>query len=346
MQAMSRGKKPIEEQQHKELERCLKFGEVRPAIHADYRGYKVVAVGNEVHWSKHWRTFPDSLQDYIKSVVTPEWGKAELAKPFDDRHQIMKWYDAMCRYQQKQKPGPDGLYGTIPNGLWRAYLLLSHDLYTLRHHSALQTAVVARLKHKDQFQGARHELFAAATCIRAGYDIEYEDEGDNSRRHPELIAKHRATGQQIAVEAKSRHRPGVLGFAGPRQPTEPVLAGIERLLTDALAKPASYPYVIFFDLNLPPSEGHLFTKPWCKEVLDSTTEIADQSGENDPFSLIVFSSFPDHYGEDDSPAPVGDVLSVLGRNPKNAPSHPKAIMAIHEAANKFGVIPTTFDEAG
>jgi hypothetical protein len=329
-----------------EQERRAKFGEVRPVVHADHKGYKFVGVGSELLYSKQWRTFPDFLADYIKRVLTPEWGKAELTKPFDERHVIMKWYDGMCRYQQKQERGPDGLFGTVPNGAMRACLLLAYDLYALQHHSKLQVAVVKRLKNKDQFQGARHELFAAATCIRAGYDIEYEDEGDSSRKHPELIAKHRASGQQVAVEAKSRHRPGVLGYPGQPEPTETLRAGIERLLKDALAKPIAHPYVIFFDLNLPPSSGHVFQAPWFEEVGDSVAKIGDARGGNDPFSLIVFSNQPDHYIDANLPSPGGTILSVIGRSPRVATTHPEAIAAIHEAANKFGVIPNSFEEAG
>lgn len=326
-------------------ERRAKFGDVRPVIQADHKGYKFVAVGSDLLYSKQWRTFPDFLDDYIKRVLTPAWGKAEIAKPFDERHVIMKWYDGMCHYQQKQQRGPDGLYGAVPNGPWRAYMLLAYDLYALQHHSNLQAAVVKRLKRPDQFQGARHELFAAATCIRAGYEIEYEDETDGSRRHPELIAIHRATGQKIAVEAKSRHRPGVLGHPGQPQSVETLRAGVERLLKDALAKPVLHPYVIFFDLNLPPFAGHAFHAPWFEEVGDSVAKIGDAHGGNDPFNLIVFSNQPDHYLDTEIPSPGGTILSVVGRNPRIAATNQEAIAAIHEAAQKFGRIPNSFEEA-
>lgn len=327
-----------------ERERRARFGEFRPVIQTDHKGYKFVAVGSELLYSKQWRTFPDFLADYIKHVLSPAWGKAELAKPLDARHEIMKWYDGMCRYQQKQQFGADGLYGTAPNGAMRAYLLLAYDLYALQHHSKLQAGVVKRLKHKDQFQGARHELFAAATCVRAGYDIEYEDEGDGSRQHPELIATHRATGQMVAMEAKSRHRPGILGRPGEPQPAKSLRAGIERLLRDALAKPVSHPYVIFFDLNLPPSSGHVFRAQWFEEVGDSVAKIGDSHGAGDSFNLIVFSNQPDHYLDSEIPSPGGTILSVVGRDPRVPTAHPEAITVIHDAAQKFGNIPNSLEE--
>ncbi len=294
-----------------------KFGHVRAAIHADYRGYKVVAIGDQVLFSRAWRTFPDFLADYIKRVLDPAWGKSEIAKPFAQRHPIMQWYDGMCRFQQKLPAGPDGLFGFVANGPTRAYLLLAYDLYTLRHHMALQAAVVKRLKHQDQFQGARHELFAAASCIRAGYALEYENERDGTRKHPELIATHRPTGQKVAVEVKSRHRAGVLAHPGERQPGEALRAGIRGLLKDALTKPVTHPYAIFFDLNLPPFDGHLLDTPWFPEIGNTVANIGDQAGNHDSFNLIVFSNQPDHYRTDDAPATGGQILSVVGRNPKS-----------------------------
>ncbi|MCC7293311.1 MAG: hypothetical protein IT449_14725 [Phycisphaerales bacterium] len=59
--------------------------------------------------SSVWRTFLDFLGDYIKHVLTPAWGKAELAKPFERRHVIMQWYDGMCRHQQNLQLSPEGL---------------------------------------------------------------------------------------------------------------------------------------------------------------------------------------------------------------------------------------------
>ena len=91
-----------------------------------------------------------------------------------------------------------------------AYLLLAYDLYILRDHRALLKRNVERMQHPDQFQGARYELTVTATMIRAGFDVIMENEGDKSTRHVELTAAHRVTGQRLAVEAKSRHYPGVL----------------------------------------------------------------------------------------------------------------------------------------
>ena len=325
--------------------RRARFGEVRPAIHSDFQRHTSVAVGNQLHYSRHWRTFPDFLQAYIRSILGSDWGNAELAKPLDARHEIMKWYDQMWHFLQAQEPGTDGLCGVIPNGATRAWLLLAYDLYVLRHHSALQESLVRRLKHPRQFQGARHELFAVATCIRAGFDIAFEDETDPTRRHVEFTGTHRGTGQQIDVEAKSRHRPGVLGHPGHPAESGEVRAGTERLLNDALDKPFSHPYVIFFDLNLPPSPELLWDKSWFAEIRDSLDRVSMGESGNDRFNVIVFTNQPDHYGKHECPAPSGNVFSVVSSRPEIAPAHPEAIHAVHHGAEQYGAIPNAFVEA-
>lgn len=174
-----------------ERERVDRYGEVRPPISTDFQDHKIVAVGNTIHWG-HWKTFPDFLFHYIKSVLLGEWGNEELSKPLEDRHQILKWYDALCSLQAQTKeesdPSEDGVYASEVDGPSRAYLLLAYDIYVLRHSSALQERVITRLRNQDQFQGARYELFVAATMIRAGFALEHEDESDGSGKHPEFIA--------------------------------------------------------------------------------------------------------------------------------------------------------------
>ena len=71
-------------------------------------------------------------------------------------------------------------------------------------NNTLDDVLLARLKHRDHFQGARHELFAEATCLRAGFTVEHENERDGTRKHVEFVAVHKATGQRLSVEAKSK----------------------------------------------------------------------------------------------------------------------------------------------
>src|SRR5206468_4021146 len=83
----------------KEIETQFGFG--RPPISSQKNGYKFVAVGPELHWSKVWKTFPDFLMDDFRKVMGREWGQAELAKPRDQWHPLFAWYAMTCEYQKK-----------------------------------------------------------------------------------------------------------------------------------------------------------------------------------------------------------------------------------------------------
>lgn len=346
------GKKPIVAKdiwrEHKkfiydEALRREHLGEVRPIIHIDYKGYKVVVCGSKLHFSKGWKTFTDFLFDYIKTTLGEEWGNGEIKKPAGERHQLIKWYQEACHAQQKQEREPDGLFSMTPTGPMAAYINLAYDLFILADNLRLQKEVVKRLKDPVQFQGARYELFVAATCIRAGFDINYEDETDGSKKHPEFTAKHKRSGQIIAVEAKSRHREGVLGRPGIAENAEEVRADIGRLVSRAIGKKPTNPYVIFVDLNLPPSDQDGIPAPLQKELVETVERIAKLNGSPpDPFNLILFTNHPHHYVDVLSPDPKKYVLSVLPLKPAYPASDPLCIQAIHKAALQYGNVPSKF----
>lgn len=320
-----------------------KYGKTRPIIHTDFDGHKWVAVGSGLHYSKKWKTFPDFLSDYIKTVLGSEWGNSEIGKPYEERHQILKWYDGMCRFQQTQKRDKNGLYVAVPNGPFAAYLFLAYDLYILRHHTALQNEIVERLKKPDQFQGARYELFATASCIRAGYDIEFEDEADRRKKHVEFIATHKFSGQKISVEAKSKHRKGVLGYKGKKISDESMKLRVGSLLSKALEKDHAYPLVVFIDVNLPPLVAKdVFKMPPPNEISRMMDRIKLTKNEKDRFNLLIFTNHPQHYGREDEPAPGKNVITIFFPNPYVVPEHPDSIMELHDASMQYGNIPNEF----
>lgn len=151
-----------------ERHRQARFGQIRPAVHADWQGQKWVVVGNQLLNSPNWKTPIDFLSAYLKYTLTPAWGKAELAKPLANRHPVMQWYDAMCRVQglAGQQAGTDGVFGVAPSGAMCAYMLLAYDLYILQHHGLLEARLLHRLRHKDQYQGAPRAVCRGNVCPR------------------------------------------------------------------------------------------------------------------------------------------------------------------------------------
>ena len=213
------------------------YGAVRPIIHARDKDRTLVAVGNRIFFDApdrnvRWNTFTDLLFGYIRTAVGSGWARAELRKPFAERHQVMQWYDHVCRLQRETAVvEPNGLYAVDADGVTTAYLHLAYDLFILDDHRLLQKEVLRRLRRRENFAGARYELLVAATIVRAGCSIAFEDERDTSRRHPEFVATHKATGFAFSVEAKARQRTVHVPKAGER-----LKAGVRDLLTDAATK--------------------------------------------------------------------------------------------------------------
>lgn len=322
-----------------------RYGHVRSVVSATFRGFKFVAVGNELHQSKDWKTFPDFLFYYIRYVFGRDWGLAEMRKPQTERHQIVQWYSHVCRYQKLQQRGPNGLYAMEPDGITAAYMLLAYDLYVLRHHQHLQDLVVRRLKDANQFQGARFELLVAATLVRSGCDLQFEDESDPTTKHPELVATHRETGEAFDVEAKSRHRPGVLGFSGEREKPEAMKLGIRRLLNRASEKCGSRPLAVFLDLNLPPELVAPSNQEWLNEVRTEIERLAIDANAVWPFALAVITNHPDHYGQfaEAKPPQMGYIVEPQGtvRNPLKQPG---IADDIERALRQYGTIPNWFPD--
>jgi len=292
--------------QVREAERIRKFGHVGPIIAADHQGYKFVAVGNRLHYSKSWKTFHDFLWEYIAAVVTKEWGDAELKKPFAERHPIAQWYHHLCDFQRmaaREEPG--GIYSAIATGSVMAYTALAYDLYTLAHHTLLQAKLVRRLQNRDQFQGARYEIYVSAAFVRAGFDVKLEDESDSTTTHCEFTATHQATGLYYSVEAKSRHRPGFLGQPGTPQPLEEIETDVYRLLQKALRKQAAYDRIIFIDVNVPPQVGTIFETDWFRKVATQIMRLEESQSAANPWppAFVFFTNHPYHYVGNDQTEP-------------------------------------------
>jgi hypothetical protein len=218
--------------------------------------YQVVAVGDTIHYSKKWKFFSDFLSDYLKKVLGPDWGNAEIAKPLQERHPIVQWYDALCHFQRRHEKGPNGTYAADSTGVVYCYLGLAYNLYLLKHNVELQKRFASRLKNRQQFQGAYYELTVANCLIRAGFELRLEDETDMRLKHCEFSAVSKNTGKKYWVEAKMRSVSGLLGKTGVDggSPTSKPTSQLAKHLREALQKPADDERLIFIDVNTSPLE--------------------------------------------------------------------------------------------
>ncbi len=335
--------KMFEEKERKERERVARFGQIRPQMSVEWQGQRWVTVRNRIYYldKNRWKFFPDFLRDYVTYVFGIEWCKAEAAKTESQRHPVITWRAHGAAYMNAQPPQPDGTRVALPSGALAAYTCFAYDLFVVDDNGGLDDELIRRLKHPEMFQGARHELFAEATCYRAGFTVQRENEKDGTSRHAEFTAKHTATGQLLSVEAKSRHRAGVLGRPGTPE-TKPDFRLIP-LINDAVAKKPKHPLVIFIDANLPfkwaerilgQQAGNIPSRP-MRLLLD---KVKHHHNGADPYSMMVFSNHPHHFAILDlDPGP--HLLSVVPQQPG---ANIIALQNFHMAATMYGNIPNSF----
>ena len=321
----------LNEKMREEHERRRRFGNIRPLITTMHQGYRFVAVGSRLYYHQEWRTFTDFLLFYVRDVMGREWWTKESAKQGYERHPIMRWHDRWVEASTTARKEEGGIVSGVPDGLMAALMLLAYDLYVLRDHAKLQSDVVQRLRHRDQFHGARYELFVAATFIRAGFDFAYEDESDGTARHAEFVATHKESGLVLAVEAKARHRTVKAPFD-----VASIRPGVRQLLIDAAEKKPVQPLLVFLEVNLPPEPRNQLAS-WAPHVDEVVKEIVKDAGGQWPFAALLFTNRPHVYGQPDEPDPTKHYAFI---RPHSSPIPLPILEILERAVKQYGNVPS------
>lgn len=331
----------LETHKAKEARRVGQQGQGRPIISTEFQGYRFTAVGNNLHYAKTHKTFIDFLGDYVRTLLDPKWGNAEIAKPLKDRHPILQWYDALCALQQKSLKKPAGEIQEMPiTGLVAAYYGLAYNLYLLQHNAELQEYLLRRLKQHEGFYAAYYETHVAAWFILAGFELHLEDEQDSSKTHPEFVATR--DGQSYSVEAKTR------------QPYKEHF-DVGNQLYKALCKEAHYERVIFIDMNVEADvDFEAFTNESLSAIRGRESKLKIHN-EPAPSAFVFVTNQPYHLALDKTHLPraclaVGFKIPDFGHGTQFA-SYTEA----YKAQTKYGAlndvqkamgaysIPVTFD---
>jgi hypothetical protein len=228
----------------------------KPILTANVNDQKLVAIGNRGLASRGWRTMHDFLPCYLEDVIGTEWFIEERKKLGQDRHPLIQWSDKMEKYRLSLQPKGGGAVRAPMIGAVEACLQLAYNLYIVEHNKDIQQRMIARLKHKDQFQGAFYEISVLASLVKAGFTVEYEDESGASGKRCECIATDRRSGRKYTVEAKSIHRIGLFGVVSNGRSAIKLKQDISDQLRGALKKESDYPRIIFIELNSP-KDGEL-----------------------------------------------------------------------------------------
>ena len=273
------------------LQRERQQGLGKPIISAEVGGTRFVAIGNRLVYSEKFKTFQDFLGEYIKGVLGADWANPELKRPLEERHPILRWYHHLCMLQREFIKEPGKVHPGPMTGAAAAYLGLAYDLYALDHNGDMQRKLVERLKKRDQFPGALYETFVAASMLRAGFDLEFEDESDRSTTHCEFSASSKSSGRRYSVEAKHR------------QPTDGSDAASDnfrlgRRLQKALKKRANNDRVVFIDINVPDAASENEVPSYLLKALSDLRKFEGRkspSGEPLPPAYLFVTNFPYQY---------------------------------------------------
>ncbi|AGH96628.1 hypothetical protein [Pseudobdellovibrio exovorus] len=236
--------------------------------------------------------FANIIHDNALIALGIDFFKQGLTKPFEKLHPIIQWFSSVHSFD-------DNIIKPIHLGHRDAWYRLAYDLYTIRDNATLKEQLKKRLINPLTFQGARHELRVAAICVAAGFNLDFQDESDGNSTHPEFIAADKFSSNKIAVEAKSRHRNGILGFTEGKIEEHGNSVKAKSLVTKAYKKASEIPYYIFVDVNLPPYKDEQQFKTWIKELEDSMIDLAAAGYTNPcPANAIFFCNDPSHHVTD------------------------------------------------
>jgi hypothetical protein len=287
----------FQEKEKKEKDFLDKFGHARKPNFIKSGDTAYVAIGNEIF--KQSRpgeyNFVNAVHDYALHFFSVPYLEEQEAKPYEDRHPAMQWLHTSVEMHNEILKNPDATPEDFSTGAFAAWGRLAYDLYTVKDNANIEKRMRERLFSAKDFQGARHELTVIALFVAAGFEIKFEDEKDNSKKHSEFIAIHKRDATEVAVEAKSRHRHGIKGFSGgvKMEPREKV--NIRSLVTDAYQKMPTRPFYIFVDVNLPPVQEDDWQR-WLQEIHDTMMDLAAE-GYTDPCPAngVFFFNDPSHY---------------------------------------------------
>lgn len=280
----------------KEAVRESQQGKGKPIISTEFKGQRVVAVGNTLYWSpaKSTQTFVDFLNNYIRQILDPAWGNAELKKPAEERHPIILWYQEVATLQQKHAGKSGELFSTPRTGAVNAYTCLAYNLFLLKHNAEVQEHLLARLKNPDSFFGGYYETYVAAWFILAGFTLELENEMDPTTTHCEFTAT-APSGEKYSVEAKTR---------GPNKDH----LAIGNQLHKALLKKANHKRIIFIEMNLPMTTD--FSKDaYMDEIVKRVRGNQDKVYDGQQLdAYVIVTNIPYHlHLQEENPIPLAIV---------------------------------------
>ncbi len=313
-------------------------------IQAAYKGQRARAVWNRVWLRPLVETDHDFYIFLARETLTEDWLNVQASLPDQEQHIILRWFKENDRLRAQTLNGVNPVLSATRTGDITELLTLGRDLFDLQTTHQLPDELLARLKDRSEFQGARYEIAVASACVRAGYTIKW------TTRHEghgcEFVATSKKGEHSIAVEAKSRRRPGVIHEIYFRT-KKGLYSGIRHLLAKAKRNsPGGMPFVVFVDLNLPPNHKAVADQ---NAFMETARGILGPYGRNtvenpDVCTAMFFTNFAWHYHKD-KPGSGATVIMVTPKYVQHPAHDGLSIAILEKAVNEHDVIPNIFPTA-
>ncbi|MBI5545828.1 MAG: hypothetical protein HY901_18215 [Deltaproteobacteria bacterium] len=286
----------------------------------------------------------DGLVAKVKGTFGPHWIEKQRLVPLEARHVVVRWLDEWNALPERLFAESEvEVAESHLSGQAQELVALGCDLTTLGASGPLPSKLRNRLRDHREYQGARYELAVAAMIQRCGLPIRWHPDKSipewriyAARGGPEFFASIPGTQVRVAVEAKSRHRPGALNVEGTLD-TEAYLADVGHLLHAAEQKDTQgCPLIVFIDLNLPDRPDVEGKPAWLHqiEVLMSAYDGPERSAG---FCLAVFTNFAWHFAGQTSVLTRPPASLHVPKRSLRELKYPTLVDRIHRALEGYGV---------
>jgi hypothetical protein len=252
------------------------FGKSRLPLNIVFGGKRRVVAGNKIYDLEIEQTFHDFLWEFGLDRLGNTWlYNQQSSSPV---HPLARAFNVI--------PKPNGeefeLSFHSPAYCFD-FLTFAYDLYSIEDNVDLQGKLLKRIRLRENYFGARYELFVAATFARTGFALKFEQQ-TQIHKSAEFVAEHKATGKRFAVEAKHRVRES--------ESRHCTIAGVDKLLKSALEKVVLDEFLIFVDVNLPNDNDLLTDEPWHNEVTNAIKKLEAnwQSSHSKPRAIVYFTN--------------------------------------------------------
>jgi hypothetical protein len=221
------------------------YGKVRlPEILVRKSGTAMFAVGSQYWTHSHLSSFRGCLSHMLLEEIGASFFEEQRQLDPENRHPLAIWHSLIQEWQTRHRD-----FGTIPEiGGSVSWVMLAYQIYLLKENSSLPSTLLDRLRNNENFQGARYEIYVAAMMVVCGYKISWIPWTNETS--VEFIATH-PNGKKFAVEAKSRHRPGILKAGATAAPEAPNRIDFQSNIIAGIRKNPDLPLLLFVDANVP-----------------------------------------------------------------------------------------------